>query len=228
MNKYKLTKITKEWCGIRFYQIEALKDFNIVVKGEKGGWVEKEDNLSQDGDAWVYGDARVYGDAQVYGDAWVSGNAQVYGNARVYGDAWVYGDARVSDNAQVYGDAQVYGNARVSDNAQVSGNAWVYGNARVYGDAWVYGDARVYGDAQVYGDAWVSGNAQVYGELKLISGYFYHTKQKTEKVEMIENNEDYETLCSNPKLGEEEKPKGKKVRIRLAEGNIVEGEIIED
>ena len=186
MNKYKLTKITKEWCGIRFYQIEALKDFNIVVKGEKGGWVEKEDNLSQDGDAWVYGDARVYG------------------------------------------DAQVYGYARVSDNAQVSGNAWVYGNARVYGDAWVYGDARVYGDAQVYGDAWVSGNAQVYGELKLISGYFYHTKQKTEKVEMIENNEDYETLCSNPKLGEEEKPKGKKVRIRLAEGNIVEGEIIED
>ena len=30
---------------------------------ELGGWIEKESNLSQDGDAWVCGDARVYGNA---------------------------------------------------------------------------------------------------------------------------------------------------------------------
>jgi hypothetical protein len=135
--KYKLTEQTKEVFGITLYRIQALKDFTCVKKGEIGGWIESERNLSQNGDAWV------------------SGNAQVYGNARVFGDAQVFG------NARVYGDAQVYGNARVSGDAQVFGDAWVSGDARVYGNARVSGNARVFGDAQVYGDAWVFGNARV-------------------------------------------------------------------
>jgi hypothetical protein len=127
MKKYKLTKVTKEWLGVTLYQIEALRSFGAVSKGEKGGYISKEDNLSQDGDAWVYGNAWVSGDARVYGDAWV------YGNARVYGNAWVYGNARVYGNAWVSGDARVYG------------NAWVYGNARVSGDAWVSGELKLIG-----------------------------------------------------------------------------------
>ena len=121
--KYKLLKndTKKTPDGKTLLRIQALIDFSIFKKGEKGGYIEKEDNLSQEGDAWVSEDARVYGDAQVYGDA------RVYGNAWVYGDAWVSGDARVYGNAQVYGDARVYWNAQV------------YGNARVFGDAWVYG-----------------------------------------------------------------------------------------
>jgi len=116
MKKYKL--LEKEDNLLR--RIVALEDFSNIKKGDKGGYIKKEDNLSQEGNCWVYGDAQVYG------------------------NAWVYGDARVSGNAQVYGDA------RVSCDARVSGNAQVYGNARVYGDAWVFGDARIYGNAQVY------------------------------------------------------------------------------
>ena len=120
--KYKLTKEKKEVCGITLYRIQALKDFDDVKKGDKGGWIEKEGNLSQDNNAWVYG------------DAWV------------HGDAWVYG------NAQVYGDAEVCGNTRVYDNAEVYDNAWVHGNTRVYGNAQVYGDVWVHGNAWVYGE----------------------------------------------------------------------------
>lgn len=87
MKKYKLTEETKEYYGITLYRIEALKDFGTVKAGDKGGFIRSEDNLSHDGDAWVYGDAWVGGDAWVYGNALVYGNAQVYGNARVYGDA---------------------------------------------------------------------------------------------------------------------------------------------
>ena len=79
--KFKLTTETKARLGITLYRIEALIDFGAARKGDKGGWVERESNLSQEGDAWVYGDARVYGNAQVYGDAWVYGDAQVCGNA---------------------------------------------------------------------------------------------------------------------------------------------------
>ena len=87
MKKYELTAEFIEKWGKKLFRIKALISFGSVEAGELGGYVEKEDNLAQDGDAWVYGDARVYG------DAWVCGNARVYGNARVCGDAKVCGDA---------------------------------------------------------------------------------------------------------------------------------------
>ena len=67
--KYKLTKNKKTIKEITLYQIEALKDFSNIKKGDLGGWIEKESNLSHRGDCWVYGDARVSGRARVYGDA---------------------------------------------------------------------------------------------------------------------------------------------------------------
>ncbi len=78
--------------GIKLFQIKCTKAFKNANEGDLGGYVEKEENLSQSGNAQVYGDARVSGDAQVYG------NAQVYGDARVSGDAWVSGDARVEND----------------------------------------------------------------------------------------------------------------------------------
>ena len=132
MNKYEMLYDDKiEVAGRTLYKIRALRDFNDVKAGNLGGYIEGEENLSQDEDCWVYGNAQVYGDAHVYGNAWVYGNAQVYGNAWVYGNAKVYGDAWVCGNAWVYGDARVYGNARVYGTARVSDSARVYGNALI-------------------------------------------------------------------------------------------------
>ena len=67
-------KLTNEKIVLRnnvFYRIEALKDFADVRKGDRGGFLENEFNLSQLGNAWVYGDARVYGNAHEYGTACV-------------------------------------------------------------------------------------------------------------------------------------------------------------
>ena len=81
MKKYELTAEFIEKWGKKLFRIKALISFGSVEAGELGGYVEKEDNLAQTGNAWVYGDARVSGDAWVYGDARVSGNAWVSGNA---------------------------------------------------------------------------------------------------------------------------------------------------
>ena len=151
MKKYELTTEFITFLGRKLFRVKALVSFGDVEAGELGGYIEKESNLDQNGNAWVYGDAQVGGDARVSGNAWVYGDAQVYGNA------WVYG------NAQVYGNAWVYGDAQVGGDARVSGNAWVYGNAQVYGNAWVYGDAQVGGNTRVSGNAWVYGDAQVGG-----------------------------------------------------------------
>ena len=59
--KYELTDETQEWNGRTLHRIRALADFGDVKAGELGGWIEKEENLSHNGNAWVYGDAQVYG-----------------------------------------------------------------------------------------------------------------------------------------------------------------------
>ena len=96
--KYKLSAWSKK-TGLR--RVIALRDFGNVKAGDVGGWINRESNLSHEGDCWVSDNAAVYD------NAWVCGNALVCGNARVYG------------------------NALVCDNAKVSGNAWVADNSEI-------------------------------------------------------------------------------------------------
>ena len=153
--KYKLTDETINLNGVTLYRIEALKYFGEIKKGDKGGFIESENNLAHEGDAWVSDNAHVYGNAcvfdnsQVYGNAFVSGYAQVYGDAFVYGNAWLYDNTRVCGYARVADNARVYGDANVCDDSSVFGSACVYDNAHVYGDALVRGYACVCGDAEI-------------------------------------------------------------------------------
>ena len=69
--KYELTEETKTLAnGTVLRRIRAVSDLTlagvkIVRAGDLGGWIEKEDNLSHCGEAWVCGEARVCGEAEV-------------------------------------------------------------------------------------------------------------------------------------------------------------------
>jgi len=159
MKKYELTQNSIEIDNKTLYQIKALKDFGSVKKGDLGGYIESEKNLSHDRNCWVsgnaqvYEDARVSGNAQVFESARVSGNVQVFENTRVYGNARIFGNAHVYGNAKVSGNALVSENARVSGNTRVSENARVFGNAQIYDNAWVCGNTHIFENAHVYGYA---------------------------------------------------------------------------
>ena len=84
MKKYELTEETVTVYGKTLYRIRAVRDFGSVKTGDLGGYIEKEENLSHSGNAWVYGNAWVSSNAYVSGNAWVSGNAKVSGNAEVF------------------------------------------------------------------------------------------------------------------------------------------------
>ena len=139
--KYEFTGEEKVVDNHTLHRIRALRNFGMVKAGDLGGWIEKEENLSHDGYAWVYGESQVEDNAFVEGSARVGGNALVTGNARVGGNAlvsdaaWVFGRSRVEGNAYVGGDARVGGNALVTGNACVTGEARVTGNACVEGNA---------------------------------------------------------------------------------------------
>lgn len=191
--KYEFTGETMNHDGHLLHRIRRLSD------GKLGGWIESEENLSQEGGCWVADKAIVSGNAQVSGNAKVSHDAIVYGNAQVSGNASislgarVYGNARVYDDATVYdnntvvcGNAQVYGDTVVSERAKIDNNAKVYGRAVIYRDALVYGDSEVYGNAcicggeiynntKIYGEARVWNNALVYGNAKVYDSASIHS-----------------------------------------------------
>ena len=73
--KYKLLEDeTIEVFGKTLFRIQALVDIGDDVKpGDKGGYIEKEENLSHNGNAWVYDKACVYDKARIYGEARIYG-----------------------------------------------------------------------------------------------------------------------------------------------------------
>lgn len=169
MLKYKMTDNTLMVNGRILHQIEALKDFGMVSKGELGGWIEDYNNLDQEGKAWVANNACVYESARVFQNAFIGGSARVAGkalvteNALVNGNAYVYENAEVHGHAYVMGNAHIYGDACVGCSAAIRGNAHVYGCAVIRDLAEVYDNAYVYGNARVSENALVCGNARVYG-----------------------------------------------------------------
>jgi len=179
MAKFILTEETRVVKNKTLYRIKAEKDFGEVKKGELGGFVEKEENLSHRGKAWisdnacVYGDAKVSGNAYVYDNAQVSNNAHVFDNARIHDNAFVCGEAKVCGNADIYGfaiisdRANVYGDVRIHDQASVRGQAWVYGNAHIYHNARIYDNACISGNVNVYSFSSVYGNAKVYDNVRI-------------------------------------------------------------
>lgn len=135
-------EITDEWfplgSGIMVYRIRALRDFSNVKAGDLGGFIEKEENLSHDGDCWVYDDGCVYGNARVFENAKISGCANVFENAKIFGNSSVYGHASVEGSAQVYDHASVY------EFAKVSGQSKIYGYGEVCRSRIIFGSEEIY------------------------------------------------------------------------------------
>ena len=88
MKKFEFTGETKTislfFRTATLHRIRAVAEFGLVKVGDLGGWIEKEENLSHEGKAWVCGNAKVCGNAEVWGNAEVCGNAKVCGNAEVF------------------------------------------------------------------------------------------------------------------------------------------------
>lgn len=210
--KYVLTDVTIEVDGHTLHRIRAIRDITDpgypgwqVVRGQLGGYVESEANLSHDGAAWVDVDAKVFE------------NAKVTGNALVFGDAVVRGEARVFENAKVNGKAQVYGKATVGGSATVEDNARVEGSAMVYGYAQVYDNAQVHGHAKVYGEAWVYDNADVYGGAQVCGDSQVHGAAKLCGVSEPEKN--ISNSADEPQDSPQESP-DIETRLTTLEGRV--------
>lgn len=152
--KYKLLKHdTVKVNGHKLYRIKALKNFGVVKKGELGGYIEKEDNLSHEGNCWVDDKAWVHNNAKVYDNAFIHGYAKIFCNAEIFGDAEIYDNVWVYENAKVFGDAEVY------NNTCIYGHAKVFGNARICKKSDIHENAEVFGNVLINDSFDITDNA---------------------------------------------------------------------
>lgn len=147
--KYEMTNEVIEFEGKILHRIRALKDFGDVKKGDLGGFIGKEKNLSQVGYAWAYNNAKICDDAIVIGNAIIKSNAIVRDYAVVKEDAAIRGSVQIFDNAiikgnaRIYENAKVYGDALVDDYTIVRGNAEICGYGRVKQSTIIEGSGKV-------------------------------------------------------------------------------------
>lgn len=140
------------------YRIRALKDFDNVSKGDLGGYIASEKNLSHDGNCWIYKDATVFENAKVYSNAKIAKSTLIFGNAQIFGNAIINGLTTIYSNAKIYGNTVILGNALICDNAEVYGHTIIKDNAKIYENTIINGDVEIIGSPEFIGDAVISNN----------------------------------------------------------------------
>lgn len=190
--KFNIENHTINIDGVNLYRIIALKDFSDVRKGDIGGYVESYDNLSQEGNSWLYDSAKCYSNGKVLEDAKVKGNSLVYRGAIVKGIAEIEDACLIYDNAvvgegnnecylsggvQVYDEAEikggklsdgalVYNGSIVADKGQAMGRA-VVNNAIIFEEGIVSGNAYIENSVVVRGQAEVGQNTKLTGVIQV-------------------------------------------------------------
>ena len=150
MTKYRITEETaKIYNNTTLYRIEAVKDFETIFgmihAGDKGGFIQEEKNLEQDGNCWIFDDAKVYFGGVVKDDACIKDNATVRDGAIVEKSAKMFNNSSainstVTDNATLKDRAIVMIESVISDNVVIGGlteleECTINGSCKISGDA---------------------------------------------------------------------------------------------
>lgn len=155
--KYKLTDETITYGLTTLYRIEALRSFGNVKKGDKGGFIKSEDNLSHEGNSWVYNYAVV------------TSKAKVLDNAEIHDYAVIGGCAEISNNATIRGRAFITGSAKIYDYTIINDHAYVRGKVIIKGDSLIRDNAHIYGNAKLEG-CYIGGRVEIYDNVIISKG----------------------------------------------------------
>lgn len=151
-----------EWNGITLYRIKALKKIKNsnplicwVNPGEYGGYVQSEQNLSQEDNCWIFENAKVYE------------SAKVIDNAVLTGEACLYGESIISGNSLLLDRCKVFGSSHIKDNSVVSSDVKIC-NTILAGDCIAKYGANIK-DSQLF-------CTKVFGESFIESSILFYSK----------------------------------------------------
>ena len=129
-----------------------------VRQGDLGGFVQSENNLSQEGACWLFQNAIAAEDAVVAENAQIRNLAVLRGNTMVVGNA-IIRDCSIVEDYAIFTTGVVEGNSRIAGNARIIRNEWTQATPRV-------------ADSLVYGK--LSGNVRLYSGAQVLPGQAFH------------------------------------------------------
>lgn len=199
--------------GHTLYRIRLLTRLSSLPTGTLGGFVESEDNLSQEGDCWIADEAAVYGHSVVMGRGWVAGSSRVHGHSIIRGNCHI-DDVAVIRNSEIKGNAvireaaiicesSIGGSTIIEDNARLE-NVRVPWRATIKGDCYlknisVCGEVCIQGNAIIKSDLdytvihnfWSSGRPITYTRSNRMwaTGCFYGTGEELVKKAYVDSKE---------------------------------------
>jgi len=206
--KYELIEINLR--NNKFYRIKALKNFSDVMKGDIGGFVENENNLSQEGSCWIYGNSEVSGSSIIKDDAKIFGslisNSIIENNSCIY-NSNIY-DSEISDSnircSKVIGGhiseyANImYSNIDGNNFIDIKGNVYIY-RSDIYGKCKIYDKVKIINskiydsakimDCAVVEDSSVYNNSHIYNNAKVKKSKIFNNAKIYENASVTLNSE---------------------------------------
>lgn len=132
MRKYRLSEEQRAFSyqedgtkkNVLLRQIIAISDFNDVIAGTAGGWIDRETVLAQEGNCWIYDQ-----------NAIAFGGTVISGNTRITGTSVLWGEVYATDNVWI-------------DNSEISQGAYISDSVTIH-DSLVCGQCRIFGHALI-------------------------------------------------------------------------------
>ena len=210
MRKYRLSEEQRAFSyqedgtkkNVLLRQIIAISDFNDVIAGTAGGWIDRETVLAQEGNCWIYDQ-----------NAIAFGGTVISGNTRITGTSVLWGEVYATDNVWI-------------DNSEISQGAYIGDSVTIH-DSLVYGQCRIFGHAlidqhsmivaaqgltpdhqlllQIYDRARVSASrivhqAQIYGDAVVRYAFIEHRAEVFDFASIEGNEENNVWLCDCAKV----------------------------
>lgn len=162
------------------FSIRALRDISYrVKKGQMGGKVDSEKNLSQFGECWIDMGCSSRGGALVTDNAVISGAIDVSGRAIISDNSYVDGCGRIGDSviiggkAKLSGDLHLHGNIFIADAVNLSGRITINGNPIIRGNISLRGTVEIGDNVKMVGDYDLYGEFVLKGQEELTAPPFY-------------------------------------------------------
>ena len=210
MRKYRLSEEQRAFSyqedgtkkSVLLRQIIAMSDFNDVIAGSAGGWIDRETVLAQEGNCWIYDQ-----------NAIAFGGTVISGNTRITGTSVLWGEVYATDNVWI-DNSEISQGAYISDSVTIR-DSLVCGQCRIFGHALIDQHSMIVAAQgltpehqlllQIYDRARVSASrivhqAQIYGDAVVRYAFIEHRAEVFDFASIEGNEENNVWLCDCAKV----------------------------
>ena len=148
--KFELSNITMEYKGRTLYRIKATKDFSDVNKGDLGGWVQYEENLSQQGNCWLYDDSKCMDESRVTDNSIMRDFTEMYNCSKMHDYSKMYDYSKMCGCSEMYNFTEIHGYSKMCDSSKIHDYSKMYAYTEMHDSSEMYDYSEMHGSSEMY------------------------------------------------------------------------------